>query len=43
VHNPQGVCKGVTKMTVDGKEAPGNLVPADLPGEEHQVMAWLGH
>jgi cellobiose phosphorylase len=42
VHNPQGVCRGVAKMTVDGKPAPGNLIPLDLPGEEHQVEVWLG-
>jgi cellobiose phosphorylase len=42
VHNPQGVCKGVVKMSVDGKDVPGNLVPVDLPGEEHDVEVWLG-
>jgi len=42
VHNPDGVCKGVVKMSVDGKEIPGNLIPADLPGDEHQVEVWLG-
>ena len=42
VHNPQGVCKGVVKMTVDGKEIIGNLVPSDLPSEEHRVEVWLG-
>jgi N,N'-diacetylchitobiose phosphorylase len=42
VHNPDGVCRGVVKMTVDGKEIPGNLVPVDLPSGEHQVEVWLG-
>jgi cellobiose phosphorylase len=42
VHNPQGVCKGVIKMSVDGKDVPGNLIPVDLPGEEHDVEVWLG-
>jgi len=42
VHNPHRVCKGLAKMTIDGKEVPGNLIPADLPGDEHQVVAWLG-
>jgi N,N'-diacetylchitobiose phosphorylase len=42
VHNPEGVCKGVVKMTVDGREIPGNLVPVDLPAGEHQVEVWLG-
>jgi cellobiose phosphorylase len=42
VHNPEGVCRGVVKMTVNGKEIPGNLVPCDLPGDEHLVEIWLG-
>jgi hypothetical protein len=42
VHNPDGVCKGVVKMVVNGKEIPGNLVPTDLPGDEQQVEVWLG-
>jgi cellobiose phosphorylase len=43
VYNPQGVCKGVVKMTVDGKIIPDNLVPLDLESVEHQVEVWLGH
>jgi cellobiose phosphorylase len=42
VHNPEHVCKGVVKMTVDGRDMPGNKVPADLPGDEHLVDVWLG-
>ena len=42
VHNPQGVCKGVVKMVVNGKELPGNLVPQDLPGDAGQIEVWLG-
>jgi cellobiose phosphorylase len=42
VHNPDGVCRGVVKMVVNGKEVPGNLVPPDLPGNEQQVEVWLG-
>lgn len=42
VHNPENVCRGVVKMTVDGVEVQGNLIPVDLPGEEHQVEVWLG-
>jgi N,N'-diacetylchitobiose phosphorylase len=42
VHNPDGVCKGVVKMIVDGRGIPGNLVPVDLPTGEHQVEVWLG-
>jgi cellobiose phosphorylase len=42
VHNPDGVCKGVVKMAVNGKEIPGNLVPVDLAGDEQDVDVWLG-
>jgi cellobiose phosphorylase len=42
IYNPEHVCKGVIKMTVDGDEIPGNLIPSDLPGVEHQVAVWLG-
>ena len=42
VHNSDGICKGVVKMTVNGKEIQGNLIPVDLPGDEHQVEVWLG-
>jgi cellobiose phosphorylase len=42
VYNPGHVCKGVLTMTVDGNEIRGNLVPMDLPGDEHFVEVWLG-
>ncbi|HEX7619629.1 MAG TPA: hypothetical protein VF359_00350 [Anaerolineales bacterium] len=42
VHNPEGVCKGVIKMIINGKDFPGNLVPHDLVGDEQQVEVWLG-
>jgi cellobiose phosphorylase len=42
VRNPQRVCQGVGKMTVDGQVMPGNLIPLDLAGDEHQVEVWLG-
>lgn len=40
VHNPEHVCKGVAKMTVDGKEVKGSLVP--LGSGERKVEVWLG-
>ncbi|NMC81018.1 MAG: glycosyl transferase, partial [Chloroflexi bacterium] len=43
VHNPHGVCKGVAKMTVDHQDQLVNLIPTDLPGEEHQIEVWLGN
>lgn len=42
VHNPEKVCRGVTRVMVDGTIIDSNLVPVDLPGEEHQIEAWLG-
>jgi cellobiose phosphorylase len=42
VHNPQRICQGVAKMTIAGEIVPGNLIPADLPGDEHEVEVWLG-
>lgn len=42
VRNPQGVSHGVCRMIVDGREMAGNLLPPDLPGEEHRVEVQLG-
>src|SRR5205085_2714942 len=42
VHNPNGVSRGVAKMTVDGNPVTGNLIPLNLTGGEHQVEVWLG-
>lgn len=42
IKNPNHVCKGVVKMTVDGKEAAGNIVPVFGDGKEHAVEVVLG-
>ncbi len=42
VHNPEGVCRGVARMLVDGNKIPGNLVPGGLPAGEHLIEIWLG-
>ncbi len=42
IKNPNHVCKGVAKMTVDGKEAAGNIVPVFGDGKEHVVEVVLG-
>jgi cellobiose phosphorylase len=42
VNNPQHVCKGVIKMTIDGKTVIRNLIPPDLPEGEHAIEVWLG-
>ena len=42
VENPNGVCKGVKKMTVDGKAVDGNLVPLAKAGSTVTVHVTLG-
>ncbi len=42
VRNPEHVCRGVTRILVDGVAIKDNPVPADLPGSEHRVEVWLG-
>jgi cellobiose phosphorylase len=42
VHNPDHVCRGVVKMSVDGKDLPGNLIPVNSSSGKHQVEVWLG-
>lgn len=42
VHNPERVCRGVVKMTVDGTPVEGNLIPPGLDGVEHHIEIWLG-
>jgi cellobiose phosphorylase len=42
VKNPNGVCKGVAKMVVDGVEREGNLIPLFEDGASHQVEVILG-
>jgi cellobiose phosphorylase len=42
VKNPEGVCRGVRSMTLNGRALKGNLVPADLLGERNRVEAVLG-
>ncbi len=43
VHNEKHVSKGVVKMTVDGQEVAGNLIPLHfISGTEHQIEVWMG-
>ena len=42
VHNPQGVCRGVARMRVNGGEIGGNLAPLGAQGESYLVEIWLG-
>ncbi|MBN1535389.1 MAG: hypothetical protein JW908_01565 [Anaerolineales bacterium] len=43
VNNPEGVCRGVEKMIIDGTLVTENIIPPDLPEIEHQIEVWLGH
>ena len=40
VQNPEGVCKGVRSVEIDGKPVEGNLIPI-VPGK-HKVTVVLG-
>lgn len=42
VHNPERVCSGVIRVIADGKSIEDDLIPADLPGEMHEIEIWLG-
>lgn len=42
VRNPDGVCRGVRSLTVDGRPVDGNLVPAAGRGARVRVEAILG-
>ena len=42
VKNPNGVCRGVKSLTLNGEPLPGNFVPADRLGKENLVEVVLG-
>jgi cellobiose phosphorylase len=42
VTNPDGVCRGVTSMTLDGEPVAGNLLPVLGDGKTHRVEAVMG-
>ena len=42
VHNPDGVCKGVRSVTVDGHEIQGNVVPLLKGGRTHHIQVIMG-
>ncbi len=41
-NNPKGICKGVKKITLDGKEIKGNKIPIQNDMKEHSVEVELG-
>lgn len=42
VNNPEHICKGVNKITIDGNHFSGEIIPPNLPGNQHQIEVWLG-
>ena len=42
VHNPDHVSKGVRRVTVDGQQIKGNLVPILAGGQTHRVEVVIG-
>ena len=42
VSNPGHVCRGVKKVTVDGQEISGNVLPAFSDGKTHKAEVILG-
>ncbi len=42
IHNPGGVCSGVQRMTVDGKETSSCFIPSHRDGKTHRVEVMLG-
>ncbi len=42
VKNPDGVCRGVKSLTLNGEALPDNLVPASRLKEHNQVVAVMG-
>ncbi|MBN2499587.1 MAG: hypothetical protein JXB38_02405 [Anaerolineales bacterium] len=42
VKNPEGVCRGVQSLTLNGEALEGNLIPADMLGESNRVEVVLG-
>jgi cellobiose phosphorylase len=42
IKNPDGVCKGVKSVTVDGKKIEGNIIAPFKDGKEHNVEVIMG-
>jgi len=42
VENPDHVCRGVRRVTVDGRPLEGNLLPIFGDGKSHQVCVLMG-
>ena len=42
IKNPDGVCKGIKSVTVDGKKIEGNIITPLKDGKEHNVEVIMG-
>lgn len=42
VYNPEQVCRGIKRITVDGVEISQNIIPLAKPGSPVRVEIWLG-
>ena len=42
IQNPDHVCRGVKRVTVDGQEIAGNVLPVFSDGKAHQINVTLG-
>ena len=42
VKNPDGICRGVKMLTLNGELLPSNLIPANMLGDTNHVEAILG-
>lgn len=42
IENPKHMCKGVEKITIDGHQIKGNLIPIFTDKIEHQIVVQLG-
>jgi cyclic beta-1,2-glucan synthetase len=43
VENPDGVNRGVQRVTLDGKVLTDNRIPLSKDGGQHEVQVVLGH
>jgi cellobiose phosphorylase len=42
ITNPDGVCRGVRSMTLNGESLVGSLIPAEMLGDQNRVQVILG-
>ncbi len=42
VRNPDGICRGVRSLTLNGRPLPGGLIPSEALGEINRIVVVLG-